>query len=190
MAEQAARTFINSGRYAERLGAHPVVFRQAMAHKRGTLGSRGGTGYAPPGVKELAQRIAPPTMYAGGGGKARPLWSLAEVEAFEAETGRSGSGAGGPGADGRGRRPAGLKGFSDAEVEGVLEDGRAALTKREAEILRARLGLDRGGGATPRPLGSVGEELGISREWVRQVESRAVEKVREALAGGAAGAAS
>lgn len=171
--------FVNSQQYARRLGENYVTFRQAVAHKRGTLGSRGGAGYAPPGVKKLAERIAPPTTYAGTG-SARPLWSVEDIERFEAGRGEEGRRPEAPGPGGRVRRPAGLEGVSDEDLARVLADTSAALTDREREILRTRVGL---GGGLPLSLDEVGAGLGLTRERVRQIERRACEKVREALGG-------
>src|SRR5262245_17115509 len=52
------------------------------------------------------------------------------------------------------------------------------LTPREAQAVRLRFGLDRGG--TERTLAEVGDELGISRERVRQLEAEALAKLRRA----------
>jgi len=49
------------------------------------------------------------------------------------------------------------------------------LDDREREILRLRFGLDRG---HERTLGEVGEELGVSRERIRQIEAEALSKLR------------
>jgi RNA polymerase primary sigma factor len=50
------------------------------------------------------------------------------------------------------------------------------LSPREAYILRARVGLDTGEGRT---LEDIGRELQLSRERVRQIEGRALEKLRQ-----------
>ena len=52
-----------------------------------------------------------------------------------------------------------------------------ALTPREEYIVRARFGLDTG---TARSLEDIGQALQLSRERVRQIEARALEKLRHA----------
>jgi RNA polymerase primary sigma factor len=49
------------------------------------------------------------------------------------------------------------------------------LDDKEREVIRMRFGLD---GEEPRTLQEIGEEMGLSRERIRQIESRAKEKLR------------
>jgi len=51
------------------------------------------------------------------------------------------------------------------------------LTPREAQLVRLRFGLDRGG--PERTLAEVGQEMGISRERVRQIEAQTMKKLRK-----------
>lgn len=58
-----------------------------------------------------------------------------------------------------------------AEITRLL----APLTAREAEILRLRFGLDHG---EPRTLEQVGERFNLTRERIREIEVRALSKLR------------
>jgi RNA polymerase primary sigma factor len=51
------------------------------------------------------------------------------------------------------------------------------LPERDARVLRMRYGLE---GAAPQTLAEVGKDLGISRERVRQLEQRALQRLKEA----------
>jgi RNA polymerase sigma factor (sigma-70 family) len=65
------------------------------------------------------------------------------------------------------------------ELAGRLEEALAPLSAREQEVLRLRFGL-----ATDREhtLAEVGRRLGLSRERVRQIETRAMNKLRQKAA--------
>ena len=58
------------------------------------------------------------------------------------------------------------------EVKELLE----ALTDRESQVIRLRFGLEDGRSHT---LEEIGEMLGVTRERVRQIEARAMEKLRK-----------
>jgi RNA polymerase primary sigma factor len=66
----------------------------------------------------------------------------------------------------------------DARVRHAL----AELDGREREVLQLRFGLDRDG--EPRTLQEVGELLGLTRERIRQIESRAKDKLRRSKRAG------
>jgi RNA polymerase sigma factor (sigma-70 family) len=67
----------------------------------------------------------------------------------------------------------------DAAATSLLPDEIARLLEplddREREILRLRFGLDRG---EPRTLEEVGEHFNLTRERIRQIEARAMSKLR------------
>jgi RNA polymerase primary sigma factor len=63
----------------------------------------------------------------------------------------------------------------EEELHEYLNACLKALTPREEFILRARFGLDNG---EVRTLEEIGKELKLSRERVRQIEARALEKLR------------
>jgi RNA polymerase primary sigma factor len=47
----------------------------------------------------------------------------------------------------------------------------------ERKVIELRFGL---GGGHPITLEEVGQQLGVTREWIRQIESRAFHRLREA----------
>ncbi len=57
----------------------------------------------------------------------------------------------------------------------VVGEALADLTPREQRILRLRFGI---GGAADRTLEEIGKEFGVTRERIRQIEAKALEKLR------------
>jgi len=66
-------------------------------------------------------------------------------------------------------------------VPGEIERLLAPLDERERVVLQLRFGLDRG---EPRTLDEVGAHFKLTRERIRQIESRAMSKLRHPSAGG------
>jgi len=60
-------------------------------------------------------------------------------------------------------------------LEENLEEVLAALSDREAKVLRMRFGL---GGKRPMTLEEVGKEFGVTRERIRQIEAKALRKLK------------
>ena len=69
--------------------------------------------------------------------------------------------------------------LSDVESVGRLVDLLSELDERERMILKMRFGLD---GARPKTLEEVSQEIGRTRERVRQIQNQALTKLRELLA--------
>jgi RNA polymerase sigma factor (sigma-70 family) len=59
--------------------------------------------------------------------------------------------------------------------ERCIQDMVGGLDDKECEVIRMRFGLD---GDEPKTLQEIGEAMGFSRERIRQIESRAKEKLR------------
>ncbi len=64
----------------------------------------------------------------------------------------------------------------DAMLKVHVESALMELNGRERQVLRMRFGLEDG---RDRTLGEIGEELGVSRERVRQIEAEALTKLRQ-----------
>jgi RNA polymerase sigma factor (sigma-70 family) len=68
---------------------------------------------------------------------------------------------------------------NETELHGVISRAVASLEPREREIVESRFGLH---GESPLTLQQIGERMGLSRERVRQLETRALGRLREHVA--------
>jgi RNA polymerase sigma factor (sigma-70 family) len=66
------------------------------------------------------------------------------------------------------------------DVRVLIEAGLIELSEREQEILRGRFGLG-GGNEQPVTLERLGKKFGMTKERVRQIERRAIARLRETL---------
>ena len=64
-----------------------------------------------------------------------------------------------------------IKSSFERRIQGMV----SGLDEKEREVIRMRFGLD---GEEPKTLQEIGEAMGLSRERIRQIESRAKEKLR------------
>ena len=71
--------------------------------------------------------------------------------------------------------PAPADAASHTLLKEQLEDVLSSLTEREAKVLRLRFGLEDG---RPRTLEEVGKEFDVTRERIRQIEAKALRKLR------------
>ena len=71
--------------------------------------------------------------------------------------------------------PAPADAASHTLLKEQLDEVLASLTEREAKVLRLRFGLEDG---RPRTLEEVGKEFDVTRERIRQIEAKALRKLR------------
>ena len=68
-----------------------------------------------------------------------------------------------------------LMNLSTRIIRDVLERVFFSLSSREAQVIKLRFGI---GGAGPKTLEQVGQHFGVTRERIRQIEAKALEKLR------------
>ena len=69
-----------------------------------------------------------------------------------------------------------LENLQSKSLVGDVEKVLASLEPREADIIRLRFGLE---GRDPKTLEEVGEQIGITRERVRQLQEQAIRQIRK-----------
>ena len=65
--------------------------------------------------------------------------------------------------------------FEEIATDDLISQFFGCLSKREKQVIWLRYGFEDG---RPQPLGSVGKEIGISRELVRRIQRQALNKLR------------
>ena len=70
-----------------------------------------------------------------------------------------------------------LEGISQSELIDVTRRVLASLSPREEGVLKSRFGID---GKPVQTLKTIGGKLGVSKERIRQIEKRAIQKLRHA----------
>ena len=70
--------------------------------------------------------------------------------------------------------------FIDGEMRAAVADCLKVLDARESHIVRAYFGLNDG---APKTLEEIGESMGVTRERVRQLRNRALQKMRDECGG-------
>jgi RNA polymerase primary sigma factor len=72
--------------------------------------------------------------------------------------------------------PSPLEGISQQELVDVIRKVLASLSPREEGVLKSRFGID---GKPSQTLKTIGGRLGVSKERIRQIEKRAINKLRQ-----------
>ncbi len=67
-------------------------------------------------------------------------------------------------------------------VRELIEEGLRELSDREREIVSGHFGLDDDGDGQPMTLEQLGDRFGVTKERIRQIELRALARLREVLA--------
>ncbi len=70
---------------------------------------------------------------------------------------------------------------SAREVRHLVETDCADLTDLEKQVITSRFGLEKAPGTPQATLEQVGQEIGLTKERVRQIQNRALEKLKTAF---------
>jgi RNA polymerase primary sigma factor len=76
------------------------------------------------------------------------------------------------------RGPEPVEAISAEDLRAQLQDILESLSRREREVLTLRFGLEAG---RPHTLEEVGQKFGVTRERIRQIESKALRKLRHPI---------
>ncbi len=72
---------------------------------------------------------------------------------------------------------------AEISMRAAVQKALTQLPERERKIIELRFGLDEGGGGQPRTLEEVGQQLGVTRERIRQIEAKVLRKLRHPRVG-------
>lgn len=72
---------------------------------------------------------------------------------------------------------------AEISMQTAVQNALKQLPERERKIIELRFGLDKEGGGQPRTLEEVGQQLGVTRERIRQIEAKVLRKLRHPRVG-------
>ncbi len=72
---------------------------------------------------------------------------------------------------------------AEISMRAAVQEALTQLPERERKIIELRFGLDEGGAGQPRTLEEVGQQLGVTRERIRQIEAKVLRKLRHPRVG-------
>jgi len=78
-------------------------------------------------------------------------------------------------------RRAGIEQDAVDELQRIIGENRAQLSDVEKDVIQARFAINRGQDAAAMTLEEVGQVIGVTKERVRQIQNKALEKLRATL---------
>ena len=82
-------------------------------------------------------------------------------------------------------RRAGIEQDAVDELRQIMGENRAQLSDVERTVIQSRFGMNRGGESASMTLEEVGRVTGVTKERVRQIQNKALDKLRAAIDGDA-----
>lgn len=79
------------------------------------------------------------------------------------------------------RKRDGLEKDAAEEVKRIVTENRADLSQIERQVIEHRFGVEAGGLDKPMTLEQIGQIIGVTKERVRQIQNKALVKIREEL---------